>query len=255
MSQQEDANWYYQNRAQFVGPYLNQFVMIKDQQLIAVFPSYDAALGAAVASYGTDLPYIHEVKDPEPTEIFVATGPFMSGRSRFFLSGAPGIPWGARAVHLGDGRRRRAALGAPAAGSVPELLRSKGALIQVRIGNASVIAAKMREQGSQVPPPKAIMAMIDTGASISAIDSSVAASLGLSQTGSVQVGGVGGVSQQPVFAAAIEFTDPVISYDPLSLSGASLGAPDFQLLIGRNILCQMILTYDGPRGRFSLVRA
>lgn len=253
MSIQDDRNWYLKNRSSMVSTYLNQFVLIKDGQFVGAYPSYGGALSAAVGMFGTTPYFIHQVRDPETQEVYVANGGFLRSGSPFL--GQAGVPWGARPVQLGRPGPRRIALGEAQPGSVPELLRSKGALVDIRIGNATLIANQMKIEGKQVPEPKAIVAMIDTGASISAIDSSVAASLGLQQTGSVQVGGVGGMSQQPVFAASLEFTDPKIAYDPLSLSGSSLGAPDFQMLIGRNILCQMILTYDGAQGRFTLARA
>jgi len=253
MSIQDDRNWYLKNRPSMVSTYLNQFVLIKDGGLVGAYPSYAAALQAAVSMFGTTPYFIHQVRDPETQEVYVANGGFLGSGSPFLVRN--GVPLGARPVQLGRPGPRRIALGEASPGSVPELLRSKGALIDLRIGNATLIANQMKSEGKQVPEPQAIVAMIDTGASISAIDSSVAASLGLQQTGSVQVGGVGGMSQQPVFAASLEFAEPKIAYDPLSLSGSSLGAPDFQMLIGRNILCQMILTYDGAQGRFTLARA
>lgn len=152
-------------------------------------------------------------------------------------------------------RYPRIALGQAQQGSNAEILRTKGMLLRVRVGSASSIAGQQQSSGTTPQAPEEIVAMIDTGASISAIDVAVAARLGLVQTGSVQVGGVGGMSQQPVFAAALEIPDAGVTFDPLMLSGAQLGAPDFQMLVGRNLLCQMILTYDGANGQFALKHA
>lgn len=149
----------------------------------------------------------------------------------------------------------RVALGQAAQGSNAEILRAKGMLIKVRVGSASAVAGQQQSAGQTPQAPEELIAMIDTGASISAIDVAAAQRLGLPQTGSIQVGGVGGMSQQPVFAAALEIPDAGVTFDPLPLSGAQLGAPDFQMLVGRNLLCQMILTYDGANGQFSLHHA
>jgi len=39
----------------------------------------------------------------------------------------------------------------------------------------------------------------------------------------------------------------------MTLAGAQLPGAPFQILIGRNVLCSMTLSYDGKSGRFSLV--
>lgn len=206
----------------------------------------------------------------------------MMGGNRGFLSATkvlgPELPWGARrslimpaapvpmmAGRLAQGSRipgpglasrfPRIALGQASQGSNSEILRTKGMLIKVHVGSASAVAGQQSSSGKTPQAPEEIIAMIDTGASISAIDQGVAARLGLVQTGSIQVGGVGGMSQQPVFAAALEIPDAGVTFDPLMLSGAQLGAPDFQMLVGRNLLCQMILTYDGANGQFALKHA
>lgn len=152
-------------------------------------------------------------------------------------------------------RYPRVFLGQASQGSNSEILRAKGMLIKVRVGSATAVAGQQQSSGTTPQAPEEIIAMIDTGASISAIDVAVAGRLGLAQTGSIQVGGVGGMSQQPVFAAALEIPDAGVTFDPLPLSGAQLGAPDFQMLVGRNLLCQMILTYDGSQGQFALHHA
>lgn len=138
-------------------------------------------------------------------------------------------------------RARRASLGQ--AGGGPEALQRQGPLIEVMVGKPSSMGGS----------PQPIVAMVDTGASISAIDVAAAQSLGLTQTGSVQIGGVGGLSQQPVFASSVAFSNPDKSYDPIALVGAQIGqGTGFSMLIGRNILRDMTLVYDGKAGTFDL---
>jgi hypothetical protein len=99
-----------------------------------------------------------------------------------------------------------------------------------------------------------VAAMIDTGASITAINLQTAARLGLIATGSVQVAGVTGESTMPIFGARIVMPQPGFTFDPIEIAGASLNAPDFEVLIGRNMMCHLTLTYDGHRGQVSLTR-
>lgn len=141
-----------------------------------------------------------------------------------------------------------------AAASAVEALRASGPIMTVHVGPASQVEARVRSEGGRPPGAVALRALIDTGASITAINVSRGTEIGLLQTGMAQIGGVGGLSQQPVFAAAMHFEDPVITYDPIEIVGANMGGSGFDVLIGRNILCQMVLTYDGRAGTFSLDR-
>lgn len=180
------------------------------------------------------------------------------GNGRAFLGGP--VPAGARVITMGGrrastyGQPRRFALGQPAPGTTPERLRADGPLMRVRVGNAQTVIQRLTQEGKTPPAPEELVALIDTGASISAIDAAIAQRLGLLQTGSIQVGGVGGMSTQPVFAAALELPEFSIAFDPLSLSGAALPSDKFQMLLGRNILCNLRMTYDGPSGTFNLVK-
>lgn len=137
--------------------------------------------------------------------------------------------------------------------AVAEELRKRGAIIPVQIGIPSSLAAQMQAQGQTPPPPEEIPALIDTGASITAINVATAQRLGLQPSGSVDIGGANGVSSQPLFAALVRIPDPFVEWDPMTLSGSNLVGVPFEMLIGRNVLCNMTLSYDGKNGRFSLI--
>lgn len=133
-----------------------------------------------------------------------------------------------------------------------EELRSRGPIIPVQVGIPASLKAQLEAQGQSAPVPEEIPALIDTGASITAISIPTAERLQLPVTGSVQIGGATGVAQQPVYGAFLRVTDPFVEYDPIRLAGANLSGVPFQMLIGRDVLCKMLLAYDGKRGRFSL---
>ena len=64
--------------------------------------------------------------------------------------------------------------------------------------------------------------------------------------------GVGGTSQQALYGAKFSFPDNDLVFDAIPLVGSPQRFPGFDVLIGRNLMCSMIFTYDGPRGMFSL---
>jgi predicted aspartyl protease len=111
----------------------------------------------------------------------------------------------------------------------------------------------MLAQGQTPPPPEEISALVDTGASITAINMATAQRLGLQPTGSIEIGGATGSSSMPLYPAMFRIPDPFVEWDPITLAGAQLSNTPFEILIGRNILCSMTLSYDGKAGRFSLI--
>lgn len=150
------------------------------------------------------------------------------------------------------GAPRRPMLGQGFADTVEEF-RKRGAILPVQVGIPTALAQQMQAQGQTPPPPEEIQAMVDTGASISAINVSVAQRLGLPVTGSMKIGGATGVADQPVYSALFRIPDPFVEWDPMQIAGATLTNTPFDILVGRNILCNMTLSYDGKSGRFSLI--
>jgi len=134
-----------------------------------------------------------------------------------------------------------------------DVLRQRGAITTVSIGYPKSVADGLRARGKTVPPARIISAMIDTGASISAIEDSVARSIGLVRTGATYIAGVGGASQRPIYSASIFVSPPSgVRYDPIQIAGVTFGSPQFSMLIGRDILSDLALSYAGKQGRFSL---
>lgn len=137
---------------------------------------------------------------------------------------------------------------------ITELLRTSGPIMPIHVGLPDNVAQALRAQGDTPPAPEELNALVDTGASITAIRVDVAARLGLPPTGSVGLAGVGGTSQQTLFGSRIYFPDSGLTFDAVPLVGSPQQFPGFDVLIGRNLMCSMVLTYDGPRGRFSLTK-
>lgn len=133
-------------------------------------------------------------------------------------------------------------------------LRRRGAITNVIVMPPSSVVAALKKSGKPIPKARTIPAMIDTGASITAIDEAVARSIGLTQTGSTTVAGVTGVSQRPIFGAELRLSEPVrVKWDPAQIVGVLLGNPSFSMLIGRDLLSDLALNYQGKQGKFSLI--
>lgn len=140
----------------------------------------------------------------------------------------------------------------PTLGQINEFaaaLQRRGPILPIQIGLPSAASAA-GVKGTM----EEIQALVDTGASITAINQSAAERLGLIATGSIQVGGVTGTATMPVYGAKIVMPEPGYTFDPVQIAGANLNAPDFDVLIGRNLLCSMLMSYDGMRGQFALTK-
>lgn len=68
MALEDDLRLYQSVRAELVANFLNQFVLIKDERVIAVYSTYDEALNAALQMFGTEQFLIKQILDPEPVE-------------------------------------------------------------------------------------------------------------------------------------------------------------------------------------------
>lgn len=141
----------------------------------------------------------------------------------------------------------------------PVNLQIIGPLLQVAISVPTVLAQRLGEEGSTLPNPIAGWALIDTGASRTCVHEQVLMDLGLQPMGLVTTGTAGGKVQRTLYAAKIDFPEDgfeiefssVVSVD---LTGQAIpvtkekGAQQLLVLVGRDILTRVVLTYNGPGG-------
>lgn len=123
-------------------------------------------------------------------------------------------------------------------------LAMEGAIVDVTINKPSA-------GGSGTPVT--LKAMIDTGASISTIQDSVAQRAGLQQTGSTQLSGVGGVQTSPIYAASLAIPKFNVTVPAIEVASITNPFPGVEMLIGRDILSSLNLDYHGMQGQFELV--
>lgn len=101
--------------------------------------------------------------------------------------------------------------------------------------------------------------MIDTGASITAIDVSVLTALGVNPVGTASVGTAGGRRQQSTYPARLTFPGTGFpGFEHAGVLGCDLsgqfvaGNKRVIALIGRDILRRFVLIYNGTGGMFCL---
>lgn len=129
----------------------------------------------------------------------------------------------------------------------PALAKS-GACLLMEISPPMKIVSMLKEQGQKIPVEKT-EALIDTGASLSCIDSGIAKRLGLIPRSATPVNTAGGTVVQVLYDATLRMPELGISRE-LPVLGASLESPPQQALIGRDILSMGTLIYSGWRGGF-----
>lgn len=135
--------------------------------------------------------------------------------------------------------------------SAADNLAQNGAILQVNVSVPSAYA-----QGGGQGTPKTLTAMVDSGASISCITMQAAQSIGLPQVSSTQLGGVGGMTQAPVYGVALTLNQFGVTIDPVQIAGVANPLPGVDMLIGRDVLRSgnggLVFIYHGSQGSFTI---
>lgn len=128
------------------------------------------------------------------------------------------------------------------------------------IGPSEARRAALTNANQPIPPPVRINALIDTGASCTCVDAAVLAPLALTPTGSSPVS-TPTTGQQAITHDVYDIT----LFIPGPTGGEGLmfgtipvvalndfGTPAYEALIGRDVLSQCILHYNGALNLFTL---
>jgi len=134
--------------------------------------------------------------------------------------------------------------------SPPGAMVIRGPQIPIDISLPQNLIQQLSQQGQQIPAPISGPALVDTGASISAIDLSIIQRLNLHSIGVATIGTAGRPSRRNLYPA--RFTLPFFVADLGRVIGADLIPFQITAIIGRDILSRIILIYQGPANRFTL---
>jgi len=134
-------------------------------------------------------------------------------------------------------------------------LQLGGAAISVEIAVPSALAESLAERGEPLPEPRLGQALIDTGASLTAVDEEVLKALGLQPTGQIRLATPCQANvPASIYPVRMSFPKTTISVvgDGLAVAGVTLRHQGYVALLGRNFLARAVFTYNGPGGFFTV---
>lgn len=152
----------------------------------------------------------------------------------------------------------------PATPPHPAGLVQTGAVFPIEIHVPTRVAELLTNEGKPVPKGVSGLALLDTGATLTGVDASVPKSLGVPPVGQVQSGTAAGKARQNTYPARLVFTSiPRLILEAQAAVGVDLSDYKIQMapnqpaqpivaLIGRDVLANWLLVWNGPMGMWSV---
>lgn len=139
----------------------------------------------------------------------------------------------------------------------PTLLSDIGPVLQVEVHVPNRLALLLQAQGQPLPAPVTGWALLDTGASRTAVHREIAQRLGVNTVGTATGGTAGGQVTHQLYPFRLAF--PAIGWDVefsaaagVDLTGQVVHGQQVVALVGRDILGGCVFAYNGPGGLFTL---
>jgi predicted aspartyl protease len=131
-------------------------------------------------------------------------------------------------------------------------LHQRGPIIQVTVTIEQNAGKGLLAQGKTLPTPISGLALIDTGATGTCIDDEAAQKLGLPVIDVAQMASATHANQEcKVYPVQIDIQGALTLSSPRTI-GAALAPQGLLILIGRDVLRNCNLFYNGPIGQFTL---
>lgn len=130
-------------------------------------------------------------------------------------------------------------------------LQRLGPRIPATVGIHGLAAKALDAQNSPIPSPVAGVALIDTGATVTSIDKSVAEELRLAPNGMRKLGTAGGPTENPTYAFRVNVAN-MFSLDCSQGVECDLSGQGIVVLLGMDLLSRCVLIVNGPDGSFTL---
>jgi len=129
-------------------------------------------------------------------------------------------------------------------------LQAQGPWIEVVVTHPKPVVEAIQETGATVSTERAI-ALIDTGASMSVVSDALALKLGLLSTdNTVRIQSVQDQQERPEYFAAIRL--PWGATENVVVAACLLEIEGIDCLIGRDIMMNWIMTYNGREGSITI---
>lgn len=132
-------------------------------------------------------------------------------------------------------------------------LQQAGPRVQITLSPLEDQIKLLADQGKDLPSPVTGYALIDTGASSTCIDQDAANKAGLAVVDSGPMDSATHVNEiVPIYAGRLNIEGLPNNIETKRAYGASLASQGLIVLIGRDMLANCVLVYNGPDSSFSL---
>jgi hypothetical protein len=136
-------------------------------------------------------------------------------------------------------------------------LAADGPLIPVEVGIPTALEQWCIANNSPIPPPVTGFALIDTGASISGVHEPLLQQMNVQPVDSIPLSTPSGVGRCSIYPARLSLPALNVTNVPVRLTGNQLNwtASDGKnviMLLGRDILYQFLLVYNGKMNSITL---
>ncbi len=130
-------------------------------------------------------------------------------------------------------------------------LQLRGPILQVSLTIEQNAGKGLVAQGKTVPTPRSGLALIDTGASNTCVDEQTAKDLGLPV---IDVANMQSASHEKHSCNVypVQIITPIVTLNAPRAMGAALASQGLLVLVGRDVLQNCNLFYNGPAGQFTL---
>ena len=132
-------------------------------------------------------------------------------------------------------------------------LQPRGALVRVELSLVTALEVELLAAHEPVPSPVGGWGLIDTGASLTAVDEMSLVHLGVRPIGEASVRTAAGAATTSLYPARLHFPgSPLRAIEFRRVVGCALHAQGLLALIGRDVLRDCLMVYNGTAGTFSL---
>lgn len=132
----------------------------------------------------------------------------------------------------------------------PALLKLSGPIIAVEISIPNVLKEYLEQKGLPIPNPVNGQALIDTGATNTCVDVDIIKQLKIPAINSIKVYTPSGEAEQTIHPVIIRLSIGTFNFN--SAIGSILKKQNIIALLGRDILQNCVLNYNGLTGNISL---